>query len=80
MSFPEFPPYPKRTPDGPEWDAVREWMNKTQQALDARFLQSDGSPENVVTANPGAICQDYTSGNVYRKGSGVGTNTGWTAL
>lgn len=70
-------PFPPRNVDA----ATREWMSKMLDALDDRFKSGEGSPEGVVTANPGCIYQ-RTDGaaatTLYVKTSGTG-NTGWTA-
>lgn len=39
-------------------------------------LAGTGSPEGVVTANPGQTYVDTLTGDFYWKGSGTG-NTGW---
>lgn len=47
------------------------------------LMSGEGSPEGVVTANPATLYQrtDGAPGTMlYRKDSGVGTNTGWTAV
>ncbi len=36
-----------------------------------------GSPEGVVLGSPGNIYVDTATGNLYKKVSGVNTNTGW---
>ena len=68
-------PFPPRnaTPD------VRDWMSKMLDALNERFKSGEGSPEGVVTANPGCIFQRTDGGastSLYVKTSGTG-NTGW---
>lgn len=39
-----------------------------------------GSPQGVITANPGALFRDTTNGNLWFKQTGTQTNTGWTQL
>jgi hypothetical protein len=39
-----------------------------------------GSPEGVVTAQLGSIYFDHAGGDLYLKGTGDGTNTGWEEL
>lgn len=39
-----------------------------------------GSPEGVVTANPGATYLDTSTNSFWVKNSGTGTNTGWVQL
>jgi len=39
-----------------------------------------GAPEGAVTAQLGSIYADHASGQVYRKASGDGTNTGWEEM
>jgi hypothetical protein len=46
---------------------------------DIAFLNYVGNPNGAVTANPAALCFDYTVGTVYVKASGTG-NTGWVLL
>lgn len=70
-------PFPPRnaTPE------VRDWMSKLLDALNERFKTGSGTPESVVTANPGCIFQRTDGGavtSIYIKTSGTG-NTGWTA-
>lgn len=70
-------PFPPRNVD----PATRDWMSKLKDALDERFKTGEGSPEGVVTANPGCIFQRTDGGastSLYIKTSGTG-NTGWTA-
>lgn len=43
------------------------------------ILPTVGDPEGVLAANIGSIALDTTSGNVYKKISGIG-NTGWEEL
>ncbi len=40
---------------------------------------SDGDPNSQVTGNPGSVCLDHVSGNVWRKSSGTG-DTGWVII
>lgn len=42
-------------------------------------LAGEGSPEGVVTADPGATYYDTLSGDFYVKETGTG-NTGWVLL
>ncbi len=42
-------------------------------------LAGTGSPEGVVTANPGATYLDTSNGFFYVKATGTG-NTGWLAI
>lgn len=62
--------------------SARAWMSELKDALEERFKTGEGSPEGVVTANPGCIYQRTDGGastTLYVKTSGVGTSTGWTA-
>lgn len=71
-------PYPPRDAA----PSVQQWMSALKDALDERFKTGEGSPEGVVTANPGCIYQRTDGGastTLYVKTSGVGTNTGWVA-
>lgn len=43
------------------------------------ILPGTGTPEGVVTANPGSLFQRTDNGTIYRKGSGTG-NTGWVLM
>lgn len=36
-----------------------------------------GSPEGVVVGSPGNLYVDVSTGNLYKKVTGVATNTGW---
>ncbi len=70
-------PFPPRNVDA----STQDWMSKLNDALDERFKTGEGSPEGVVTANPGCIYQRTDGGastSLYVKTSGTG-NTGWTA-
>lgn len=50
-----------------------------QDATDVGFINNDGSPEGVVSANIGSYCSDRTNGVLYVKNTGSG-NTGWSML
>lgn len=41
-----------------------------------KIIPNEGSPEGVVTAEPGSVCLDYDTPGLYFKASGSG-NTGW---
>jgi hypothetical protein len=84
----------KRVSDRPvtEQDVVetlnRELIPVIRQTLLAlnmlleRYLEGEGSPEGVVTANPGALYQNTAGGvgtTLYYKASGT-ESTGWQAL
>jgi len=43
------------------------------------IVPGSGSPEGVITANPGSLYQRTDNGTIYRKGSGTG-NTGWVLM
>lgn len=58
--------------------AAKEHVSMTGDATWGLYSNA-GTPESVVTANPGSICSDTTNGVVYRKITGVG-NTGWDSL
>lgn len=56
-----------------------EAMASAAAAQSAYYKTGYGSPEGVVTANPGATYVDVTTAGapvIYVKGSGIG-NTGW---
>lgn len=56
--------------------AVLNHMRKTLATETAFFKTSGGSPEGVITAEPGAMCFDTTNEVFYRKNTGSG-DTGW---
>lgn len=41
-----------------------------------KIIPNEGTPNGVVTAEPGSICQDYDNGGLWFKVTGSG-NTGW---
>lgn len=45
----------------------------------AAGFSGNGSPEGVVTANPGATYVRIDTGGFWYKATGTGTNTGWIA-
>ena len=47
-------------------------------ATDISKINYTGSPEGVISANPGSLSQDPVSGNIYQKILGTG-NTGWSS-
>ncbi len=47
-----------------------------QLSTDIGEYNNAGTPESVVSANPGSLCHDRTNGVIYIKKSGTG-NTGW---
>ena len=51
-------PFPPRNVDA----STQDWMSKLKDALDERFKTGEGSPEGVVTANPGCIYQRTDGG------------------
>lgn len=62
---------------GPLW--AKELNIKTTSSDDARISTNAGTPEGVVTGNPGDVCLDVTNGQAYVKASGTGS-TGWKEL
>jgi hypothetical protein len=71
-------PFPPRIAEA----QARDWMSKMKDALDERFTFGEGSPEGVVTANPGKIYINTDGGagtTFWVKETGVNTNTGWDA-
>jgi hypothetical protein len=50
-----------------------------QDATDVGQYNNAGSPEGVVSANPGSLCHDRTNGVIYYKNTGTG-NTGWVLI
>lgn len=57
-------------------------LNNAGLTLSATILVGSGSPEGVVTANPGSLYLNLAGGanvTLYVKESGTATNTGWVA-
>ncbi len=57
-------------------------LNNAGATLSATISVGSGSPEGVVTANPGSLFLNLTGGantTLYVKESGTATNTGWVA-
>ena len=61
---------------------VVERLRLLTDALLSRYLEGEGSPEGVVTADTGAIYQrkDGTPGTLLYVKAGDDSNTGWTAF
>jgi hypothetical protein len=54
-------------------------LQMRQASTDIARINYTGDPETNVAANPGSLCHDPVSGNVYVKDSGTG-NTGWIQI
>lgn len=50
-----------------------------ENATDVGQYNNAGSPEGVISANPGSLCHDRTNGVLYYKNTGTG-NTGWVLI
>lgn len=50
---------------------------KLELASGTFITAGSGSPEGVVTSSPGGIYQRTSDGHIWRKDSGIGTNTNW---
>lgn len=50
-----------------------------EDATDVSRINHTGNPESVVSANPGSLCHDPVSGDIYYKQSGTG-NVGWIPI
>lgn len=48
-------------------------------ATDVGQYNNAGTPEGVISANPGSLCHDRTNGVIYYKNTGTG-NTGWVLI
>jgi len=64
-----------------ESSAAEEWflMQDAPNTNDVSIINNQGSPEGVVQANQGSICQDNLNGNMYLKRTGTGV-TGWVLI
>ena len=62
-----------------EASAAEEWQLMQSTATDVSYVNNAGSPEGVVPANMGSICNDRTNGNIYFKHTGTGV-TGWVLI
>jgi len=45
-----------------------------------KLLTGSGSPNTVVSADPGWVYLDVAAGTFYAKQTGLGTNTGWIVI
>lgn len=61
---------------------IVEKLRLLTDALLSRYLEGEGDPEGVVTADTGAIYQrqDGTPGTLLYVKAGNDSNTGWTAF
>ena len=55
------------------------YIGATNGSNSVGVYYNNGTPEGAVVANPGALCHDYSNGDVYVKKTGAG-NTGWLVL
>jgi hypothetical protein len=67
--------YTKESGDG----TTTGWTNDGS-AVSGVGISGSGSPESVVTADPGTTYWDATNNIFYVKDSGTGTNTGWREI
>ena len=59
-------------------DSWQEWNRSGDNPI--RFYSGTGSPEGVITADPGCQYIDESNANVYQKASGSATDTGWVLV